>query len=117
MPQDDALTTSSQVPSQFDHDFRRLVLPALRRRARRLASGVNAGRWSYSEAWHSLLREALRRGAIHLSDFDGLEEFREHLGGKLTITLLKDIGRAVEVHEMSPKKIVAAIHELRERTK
>ena len=48
---------------------------------------------------------------------DGLEEFREHLGGELTITLLKDIGRAVEVHEMSAKKIVAAIHELRQRTK
>lgn len=30
----------------------------------------------------------------------GLEEFREHLGGKLTITLLNDIGQGVEVHEM-----------------
>ena len=48
---------------------------------------------------------------------DGLEEFREHLGGRLTITLLKEIGRAVEVHEMDRKKIVAAIHELRQRTK
>lgn len=48
---------------------------------------------------------------------DGLEEFREHLGGRLTITLLKEIGRGVEVHEMSPKKILAAIHELRQRTK
>lgn len=30
----------------------------------------------------------------------GLEEFREHLGGKLTITLLKGIGHGEEVHEM-----------------
>jgi 3-dehydroquinate synthase len=30
----------------------------------------------------------------------GLEEFREHLGGKLTITLLNDIGKGEEVHEM-----------------
>lgn len=30
----------------------------------------------------------------------GLEEFREHLGGKLTVTLLKDIGRGFEVHEI-----------------
>lgn len=30
----------------------------------------------------------------------GLEEFREHLGGRLTIMLLKTIGRGVEVHEM-----------------
>jgi 3-dehydroquinate synthase len=42
----------------------------------------------------------------------GLEEFREHLGGELTITLLKEIGRGVEVHEMNPQKIVGAIHEL-----
>lgn len=49
--------------------------------------------------------------------FEGLEEFREHLGGRLTITLLKEIGRGVEVHEMDPKKVVAAIHELCERDK
>ena len=44
----------------------------------------------------------------------GLEEFREHLGGELTITLLKEIGRGVEVHEMDSQKIVEAIHELRQ---
>jgi 3-dehydroquinate synthase len=42
----------------------------------------------------------------------GLEEFREHLGGELTITLLKEIGSGVEVHEMVPEKIVASIQEL-----
>jgi 3-dehydroquinate synthase len=47
----------------------------------------------------------------------GLEEFREHLGGELTITLLKEIGRGVEVHEMDSKKIVEAIHELRQEVK
>jgi 3-dehydroquinate synthase len=45
----------------------------------------------------------------------GLEEFREHLGGELTITLLKEIGRGVEVHEMNQQKIVEAIHELQQR--
>jgi len=45
----------------------------------------------------------------------GLEEFREHLGGELTITLLKAIGESVEVHEMDPAKIIAAIHALRQR--
>ncbi len=30
----------------------------------------------------------------------GLAEFREHLGGKLTITLLESLGKGVEVHEM-----------------
>ena len=32
---------------------------------------------------------------------DGLEEFREHLGGRLTVTLLEGIGHGVDVHEMS----------------
>jgi 3-dehydroquinate synthase len=31
----------------------------------------------------------------------GLEEFREHLGGKLTITLLNGIGKGEEVHELN----------------
>lgn len=43
----------------------------------------------------------------------GLEEFREHLGGQLTITLLKEIGRGVEVHVMEEAKIIEAIYELR----
>jgi 3-dehydroquinate synthase len=46
---------------------------------------------------------------------DGLEEFREHLGGELTITLLKQIGKGFEVHEMIPPKIVDAIYELKQR--
>ncbi len=45
----------------------------------------------------------------------GMEEFREHLGGELTITLLEEIGRGVEVHEMNLPKIRHAILELQER--
>ncbi len=32
--------------------------------------------------------------------FRGLTEFREHLGGELTLTLLKGIGKRIEVHEV-----------------
>ncbi len=32
--------------------------------------------------------------------FEGLEEFRQHLGGRLTITLIKDVGHPVDVHEV-----------------
>jgi 3-dehydroquinate synthase len=32
--------------------------------------------------------------------FKGLNEFREHLGGKLTITLLEGIGQGMEVHQV-----------------
>jgi 3-dehydroquinate synthase len=45
----------------------------------------------------------------------GLENFREHLGGKLSITLLKAIGQSMQVYEMNPDRIVAAIHSLRSR--
>lgn len=45
----------------------------------------------------------------------GLEEFREHLGGELTITLLKGIGRGFEVHEMNDAVVVESIQELQER--
>ena len=46
----------------------------------------------------------------------GLEEFREHLGGELTITLLKSIGQGIEVHEIRLPKVIEAIHELQSRS-
>jgi len=45
----------------------------------------------------------------------GLEEFREHLGGKLTVTLLQGVGRGFEVHEMDALIVLAAIRELHDR--
>ena len=42
----------------------------------------------------------------------GLEEFREHLGGQLTVTLLRAIGRGFEVHEMNDAVVVESIQEL-----
>ncbi|KKX49684.1 hypothetical protein L950_0214140, partial [Sphingobacterium sp. IITKGP-BTPF85] len=38
----------------------------------------------------------------------GLTEFQEHLGGKLTITLLTDIGTGKEVHHMDHQLLIAA---------
>lgn len=32
--------------------------------------------------------------------FDGLEEFRQHLGGRLTITLVKNVGQPIDVHSI-----------------
>jgi 3-dehydroquinate synthase len=45
----------------------------------------------------------------------GLEEFREHLGGELTVTLVPKIGEKVEVHEMDKRMIVAAVEALADR--
>jgi len=51
----------------------------------------------------------------NLQVLSGLTEFREHLGGELTVTLLREIGQGVEVHEMNLPRVIQAIHELRER--
>ncbi len=45
----------------------------------------------------------------------GLEEFREHLGGELTITLLKAIGEGIEVHSVNVPKVIESIYELQDR--
>ena len=46
---------------------------------------------------------------------EGLEEFREHLGGKLTVTLVPEIGSKLEVHEMDRSLILAALECLSDR--
>ena len=51
---------------------------------------------------HGLLED---RGAL----LGGLDEFREHLGGRLTITLLRGIGAPVDVHELDRGTLSAAI--------
>ncbi len=46
----------------------------------------------------------------------GLEEFRQHLGGRLTITLLRGIGDPVDVHEINDNVMRQCIRDLRERS-
>jgi 3-dehydroquinate synthase len=46
--------------------------------------------------------------------FQGLEEFREHLGGELTLTLLKQIGKGIEVHQVDISLYEQAVSELKE---
>jgi 3-dehydroquinate synthase len=45
--------------------------------------------------------------------FEGLEEFRQHLGGRLTLTMLEAVGRPIDVHEVDDAKMRAAIARLR----
>lgn len=42
--------------------------------------------------FHPLLHDSLI--------FDGLEEFRQHLGGRLTLTMLKQLGDMIQVHDV-----------------
>ena len=41
--------------------------------------------------------------------FDGLEEFRQHLGGRLTVTMLESVGRPINVHEIDHDAMGEAI--------
>jgi 3-dehydroquinate synthase len=45
---------------------------------------------------------------------EGLEQFREHLGGVLNVTLPQGIGRKVEVHHISPDAVGEAVAFLRD---
>lgn len=47
--------------------------------------------------------------------FEGLEEFREHLGGRLTIPMLRDIGEQIDIHEIDLTAMRQAISQLATR--
>ena len=55
--------------------------------------------------WHDALDDA----DLVLS---GLEEFRQHLGGRLTITLLEEIAKPVDVHEIDLDQMRNSIRDL-----
>jgi 3-dehydroquinate synthase len=46
---------------------------------------------------------------------EGLREFREHLGGRLTIMLLWDIGQGLEVHEVDPELVRESLSLLKQQ--
>lgn len=64
--------------------------------------------------WHEACDRCDGRGECLL--LKGLEEFREHLGGELTVTLLSSLGTGVEVHSMDEGLIAQAIDWLRPKT-
>lgn len=47
--------------------------------------------------------------------FDGLEEFRQHLGGELTITLIKDVGQIQDVHSIDRTAMREAMSQVSRR--
>ena len=66
------------------------------------------------EIYHPLLHAKNEQGGSII--LNGLEEFREHLGGKLTITLIQALGQGVEVHQMDDEQVLFAIDNLRSRS-
>jgi 3-dehydroquinate synthase len=63
--------------------------------------------------WHPALEKKTADGRYTI--LDGLRDFREHLGGELTITLLSAIGTGIEVHEIDEALMLRAIWGLKER--
>ena len=63
--------------------------------------------------WHEALdlRDADGRRRVH----EGLEEFREHLGGELTVLLLREAGTGQDVHALDEGLVDACLDLLRER--
>ncbi len=56
---------------------------------------------------HPLLGATNSKGELLI--LEGLEEFRQHLGGRLTVTLLSDLGTGYETHEMDPALIESSV--------
>jgi 3-dehydroquinate synthase len=63
--------------------------------------------------WHPALEATRTDGSLAV--LEGLREFREHLGGELTVTLLADVGRGIEVHEIDEARMLAAMAWLKQR--
>jgi 3-dehydroquinate synthase len=63
--------------------------------------------------WHPALRKTDASG--NMAVLRGLREFREHLGGELTITMLSEIGTGVDVHEIDEAKLLEAVEWLDKR--
>lgn len=59
--------------------------------------------------WHQALNPLDRL-------LDGLEEFRQHLGGRLTITMLRSVGQSVDVHEIDTAMMAEAIERLHDES-
>ena len=67
------------------------------------------------DLWNSALEKINKDKNYEL--IKGLKDFQEHLGGELTITLLKDIGVGFEVNEINLEIVKESIKWLKERQK
>jgi 3-dehydroquinate synthase len=76
-----------------------------------LATGLAADK--AQQVLHCLSDLGFKLDSPHLHDraalLAGLEEFRQHLGGRLTLTMLAEIGRPVDVHEVDQRLMCQAI--------
>jgi len=64
--------------------------------------------------WHDAMDQ--RDPSGRLSILDGIEKFREHLGGRLCVTMPSGIGATCEINALDDAWVQQAVKELRERT-
>ena len=62
--------------------------------------------------WHPMLEKRSGSGTLML--INGLEEFRQHLGGRLTLTMLRGVGDPIDVHQLDRPRMQQAIAEVTE---
>jgi len=100
-----ALDTTYSYLAGFlpEDDWRRIIslLPAL---------GLSV----YVPELEQNLHDENRAGDQRPSVLDGLDEFREHLGGALTILMLRSIGAPFDVHEIRRDVMIRSISVLRD---
>ena len=63
--------------------------------------------------WCAALNRKDRRGRLDI--LQGLEEFREHLGGELSLTLPRGVGRRFEIHEVDLVLMEQCVEELKRK--
>jgi 3-dehydroquinate synthase len=63
--------------------------------------------------WHPAMESRDDRGRFVI--LEGIEEFREHLGGELTVTMLRSVGCGEEVNSLDSSQILQAMAWLRRR--
>ncbi|WP_046220186.1 3-dehydroquinate synthase [Photobacterium halotolerans] len=61
--------------------------------------------------WHPALDRCDELGQPVV--FQGLEDFRQHLGGQLCVTLLSSVGVGVEVHDIDADRLLGALRALK----
>jgi 3-dehydroquinate synthase len=74
--------------------------------------------WASAEKAHRCLQQiGMPLWDDAMDDFDrlliGLEEFRQHLGGRLTVTMLRGVGDPIDVHEIDTQAMREAAKRLR----
>jgi 3-dehydroquinate synthase len=82
-----------------------MLAPEAHRRIEEVAAAAGLIRW------HEALDRVDARGEPQV--FEGIEEFREHLGGRLTVTLIDGIGHGVEVHALDRGLLAQALAHVR----